>query len=262
MRIVSWNVNKRRDCETQVRAVLELAPDIVVLQEVMARAWPRLSAALAEGGLAFGQSGWELATDSDPARRIVSFVAIASRWPLAPSRPAAVPAQEAVACVTVSAPAGRFDVIGVHVPTSGQADRTLMVETQEGLLARLLRAELPTVVCGDYNSPRGEEPDGTVVPFSSLRRERARAAELALVGATNAAGMIDAYRAARGYDEAGHSWYWKNRGTTGGFRLDHVFVSPSFRVVDCDYVHAWRESRLSDHSAIYADIELVGDEVR
>jgi endonuclease/exonuclease/phosphatase family metal-dependent hydrolase len=39
------------------------------------------------------------------------------------------------------------------------------------------------------------------------------------------------------------------------YRLDHVIVSPPLRPVACDYVHAWREQGLSDHSAIWAELE-------
>jgi exonuclease III len=135
----------------------------------------------------------------------------------------------------------------------------LMVETQEGLLSRLLDAARPIVLCGDLNSPRAESPDGTVTPFAAAGRQRPRAAEMALVGATNAAGMVDLYRARRGYEDGGLSWYWKNRGKTGGFRIDHIYASPSLKVLDCDYIHTWRESRLSDHSGMFADIELANE---
>jgi exonuclease III len=113
VRIITWNINKRRDFERQAQALLEMDPDIVVLQEVVARAWTGLRQQLLAGGLVHSQSGWDLATASDASRRLVSFVAVASRWPLLPARGARVPAQEAVACVAVEAPAGLLDVIGV-----------------------------------------------------------------------------------------------------------------------------------------------------
>ena len=132
----------------------------------------------------------------------------------------------------------------------------LKVETQEGLLRRLRRKRRPTIVCGDFNSPKHEGLDGIVTPFSGPRGERAVAAEMALMGRINACGLVDAFRHCQGYEADGRSWYWKNKGRTDGFRLDHIFASPSLRVETCDYVHTWRESGLSDHSPIYADIAL------
>jgi len=39
-------------------------------------------------------------------------------------------------------------------------------------------------------------------------------------------------------------------------RPDHILCSPGLRPVACGYVHAWREARLSDHSAMWAELEL------
>jgi endonuclease/exonuclease/phosphatase family metal-dependent hydrolase len=68
-------------------------------------------------------------------------------------------------------------------------------------------------------------------------------------------GLRDAFRAVNGYGAPEASWYWKNRGRTGGYRLDHIFASEHFRPVSCAYLHETRTSGLSDHSAIVADLE-------
>jgi exonuclease III len=111
----------------------------------------------------------------------------------------------------------------------------------------------PTIVCGDFNSPKAELADGTVLPFARARNARARLAEERLMGSTTAAGLRDVYRAVWGYDRQESSWYWKNRGRTGGFRLDHIFASPSLVADRCEYVHDFRTRGLSDHSPIFAD---------
>jgi len=256
MRIVSWNVAKRRNCDGQVAALLALKPDVVVLQEVMERTWPSLRAGLDRAGLNYAASGRELAAIADPSRQLACFVAIVSRWALLPGCPAAVPDPGAVACVRIEPPGEAFEVVGAHIPTVGRPDRWIKVETQEGLVARLKEATLPAIVCGDFNSPRGEAADGEIVPFATARGGRALAAERALVGRTNGAGMVDVFRAVHGYERDAASWYWKNRGRTGGFRLDHIFASKEVRVSRCDYDHVCRDIGLSDHSAIYADFEL------
>ena len=71
---------------------------------------------------------------------------------------------------------------------------------------------------------------------------------------TRAGPMVDAFRGANGYDISEASWYWKNRGRTGGYRLDHVFVSNHLRPVACWYEHDLRLGGLSDHSPIVADL--------
>jgi len=44
----------------------------------------------------------------------------------------------------------------------------------------------------------------------------------------------------------------------GGYRLDHVLVSPELRPVACEYAHAWRQAGLSDHSGLLAELETAG----
>jgi endonuclease/exonuclease/phosphatase family metal-dependent hydrolase len=250
--VLSWNVAKRRDCSAQVSAIARLTPDVVVLQEVNARTWPRHKELLADTGLVYATSAVELASPLDRTRSLSSFVAVASRWPLCASAPAAVPAPEAIACVTVQSPASSIDFIGVHIPTVGRADVALKVETQEGLLRRIADLRAPTLLCGDFNSPKAEGTDGAVTAFA--RRPRELRAELALIGRQNACGMIDLFRQRHGYGVDGCSWAWRNRGRTGGFRLDHIFADRRLSATECAYIHDWRLRGLSDHSAIYADV--------
>ena len=41
-----------------------------------------------------------------------------------------------------------------------------------------------------------------------------------------------------------------------GWRLDHIIASPPVEPVACEYIHDWRERRLSDHSAMWAELRL------
>lgn len=258
IRILSWNVAKRRDCASQVAAALSAEPDIIVLQELNTRTWPRHRDSLTAAAFGYTTSALDLAPPRRSVdRSLASFVAVASRWPMRACRRARVPAPEAMACVTVGSPFGSFDLIGVHIPTYGRPhDRMLKVETQEGLLMRLAKLSGPTLLCGDFNAPFAEEADGTVVPFARRRGSRQYAAEARLMGATNSCGLTDLFRARHGYGVHAHSWCWKNRGRTGGYRLDHIFASGEFVVRACDYIHDWRLRGLSDHSAVYADVVL------
>jgi exonuclease III len=251
MRVVSWNLNVRRDWARQVRALESLRPDIVVLQEVTAASWRGLQPLLADAGLSFQVSGAELIPPG-VSQQLARFVSVASVWPIRPGLPAAVPAPEVVVCVEIDSPRGPVELIGVHVPTMAKG-RTLKVETEEGLATRLAVATgNPRLVCGDFNAPKGETNDGLVIPFASRRDTRAHEAELSLVACPGRYGMADAFRAVNGYGAPDRSWWWKRGENTGGYRLDHIFASMTLKPTECAYRHDFRLARLSDHSLIYA----------
>jgi exonuclease III len=249
VRILSWNLNARRGSAAQVDAMQGHAPDLVVLQEVTPYAEPGLREALAVAGLRCVLSGSDV-----PGRQLGRYVLIASRWPLERCSQAQVPAREVVICARVVAPARAFDVVGVHVPTIGRG-LPLKLATQEGIAVRLRSAKRrPTIFCGDLNSPKAELSESEVIPFMSKRNPRVFEAEFALVSGLRALGMRDAFRCINGYEANDLSWWWKNRGSTGGYRLDHIFSSRHFEVAGCWYDHSVREQGLSDHSLIVAEL--------
>jgi exonuclease III len=255
MRVVSWNLNVRRDWPRQVAAMATLRPDVVAIQEVTLTTWVGLRPELESAGLPFQASGVEL-LPAGTAQTLPRFVAVASRYPIWPARPARVPSPEVIACVEVAGPEGQVEVIGVHIPTIAKG-RVLKLETEEGLAARLAASPTaPRIVCGDFNAPKAELLDGTVVPFCGPRDIRGRAAELVVVGAPGQFGLADAFRAVNGYEAADRSWWWKRHGATGGYRLDHIFASTELRPLECAYAHEFREAGLSDHSPIYAEFDF------
>ena len=85
------------------------------------------------------------------------------------------------------------------------------------------------------------------------RGERWDRAELALVKGLEAHGWRDAFRAVHGYGRRERSWTWPNG---GGYRLDHVIVSAEVAPVAAEYRHEWRETGLSDHSGLAAELAL------
>ena len=65
----------------------------------------------------------------------------------------------------------------------------------------------------------------------------------------------DAFRALNGFDAKEPSWEWPRWG--GGYRLDHLIASAEVAVTACSYRHEWRrEDRLSDHSALVAELSV------
>ena len=70
--------------------------------------------------------------------------------------------------------------------------------------------------------------------------------------------LVDAYRSRLAHDtppEDGHSWLHHNG---DGYRYDHVFVARELapRIRSCGYLHETRQTKLSDHSAMYVELGL------
>jgi endonuclease/exonuclease/phosphatase family metal-dependent hydrolase len=185
----------------------------------------------------------------EPAGPRRTGVLLAARAPIEPA-PArlAVPWPETVLSGVVDG----VELTVAHVPNSRNG--WIKVETLEAIAAGLAGDERPAVLCGDFNTPRSERRDGTIVTFARdrygrLRPERGErwdAAELGvLIGL-----WPDAFRSLHGYEQKEISWNWP-RFQHSGYRLDHVFST--LTPARCEYVHDVRLSKLSDHSAMEAD---------
>lgn len=145
----------------------------------------------------------------------------------------------------------------MYVPTIARVDG-VKIPTQMAINERMRASlERPHILCGDFNSPKAEALDGTITLFTRRSREAEYAGEHALMDGLKPFGLSDAFRACNGFEPDDRSWYWKNRGRTGGYRLDHIFISPHFGATKCWYDHTVREAGLSDHSIMAADIEFI-----
>jgi exodeoxyribonuclease-3 len=151
-----------------------------------------------------------------------------------------------------------LEVVNVHSPISTKPDLA-KVRTHEAVFAHLSAGRGPRLVCGDLNTPRREHPDGRVWTFARDRYgrlrddrgerwdRRARAHQSLEDG-----GFRDAFRSLHGLEQREPSWVWQRWG--GGYRLDHLIVSPEVKVQVCGYLHEWRDDSLSDHSPLLAHI--------
>jgi exodeoxyribonuclease III len=235
----------------QAAAVLAAGADVVALQEVTARTLPLWRESLA------GYASLHVAPIS-PGRKRPLAVLTAARSSLELLPAPDVPWPERILCARL----GEVEIVNLHSPIA-PAPELAKVRTHESV-ARWL-AELPAaprILCGDFNTPRRELPDGDVLTFAHessgrLRPERGErwdAAERALVHDLRAEhGWTDAYRSLHGYGDRSASWTFKD--DRGGWRLDHVLVL-GLDVVACAYAHEWRRAGLSDHSALVADVAL------
>jgi exonuclease III len=256
LRVLSWNVNARRGCEAQVAAMAAWRPDVVALQEVTAGSDGRFRECLASAGLRHYVSGAALSAGDGATTIAKRYSALASRDPFEIEPIPGLPRRELAICAVVRGRGGDVRVLGVHIPTWANGAEAKM-QTQEAVCAHLATCEGPTVLCGDFNSPKEEREDGTIVVFMRPKDVRGSAAEMGLLTARLRSGpLVDAFRAVNGWAASDGSWFWKNRGRTGGFRLDHIFASEHLRPTACWYVHGVRLGGMSDHSPIVADFEI------
>jgi exodeoxyribonuclease-3 len=265
LRIVSWNVAGRvgRQPE-QAGGLADGAWDAACLQEVTPSTLRPWRDSLQDMGLAHVASSMDDWLPGEPApddRRL--GVVIAARSPLERIVSAHVPWPERLLSVRVG---GRrpFLVHNLHSPISQKPDR-VKVRTHRALAAWVASSQdLPQIVVGDLNTPRRERPDGTTWSFARdsrgrLRLDRGEAweeAELALIRGLEEDGFADVFRALHGYERKEISWNYPRR--KGGYRLDHVIASKEWEPVASGYLHALREAGLSDHSPVWAELELRG----
>lgn len=231
--------------------MLARRPDALALQEVTATSLPLWREALEARGLEHVASSLDDAPAvREPPGPRRTGVLIASRAPLEPAGATPeVPWPE----VVLSARIDGMDVHVAHVPNSRNG--WIKVETIEGILAGLACVTGPSILCGDFNTPRSERPDGTVITFARdrygrlwpERGERWDAAELGILTGF----WPDAFRALHGYERKEISWNWP-RFPHSGYRLDHAFSTVAAK--RCEYLHEVRTTKLSDHSAMETDL--------
>lgn len=268
IRVITWNVAGRSSrLPEQATAVAVREPDLVALQEITRQTLPLWCRAFELMGLRhIHASSARLPTRGRaPGRR--TLVMVGSRAALADcDHSFETPRPESAVSVLAQTRSGGLEVHCVHVPNA--ANGWVKVETLQVLRRALATpASVPRVLCGDLNTPRRELANGETISFARDSRGRLRpergpewdAAELGVVPGLRDLGYRDAYRTLHGYGSRSPSWTWKAiAGHDGGWRLDHIFLSPELRLADCQYHHEWRERGLSDHSALEADVEFSG----
>jgi exonuclease III len=241
----------------QAARIIALDPDLVCLQEVRRSARERWRQALAEYGwphIAAAVPEPADASDDALGRRPLG-VLTAAKDPLVPEPIDGLPWPERALAVRSEG----IELVNVHSPIS-PSPGLAKVLTHEAVHRHLARGAGPRAVCGDLNTPRREHADGRVWTFARTSRGRLRAergerwdqAELAVIRGLEPYGFSDAFRAVHGLEVRELSYEWPQWG--GGYRLDHLVVSAEVEVSRIEYLHAWRQAGLSDHSPLYAEL--------
>jgi endonuclease/exonuclease/phosphatase family metal-dependent hydrolase len=242
--VLTWNVAGRSSrLDEQARAVAVIEPDIVALQEVTPRTWPRWREALGMPAL------WSLDHERQGGPRALGVV-LGARRGLERVPLAGIPWPERALAARV----GALTAICAHSPIS-PSPRLAKVRFHEALLAAALGLVPPVLLAGDLNTPRRELPDGSLLTFAhssngSLRPDRGERWDEAEQALLRTLGWTDAFRAVHGPHRKEPSWAWPHG---GGYRLDHVLVTPDIEVHGAVYLHELRTSGLSDHSGLVVE---------
>lgn len=263
MRLISWNVAGRvKRCEQQVGLITSRAPDIIALQEVTTKSYSQFEYLLKEHGFNHIIESVQLA--SELSRRYGEL--IASRFPLTKLPPSEIniPYQERVLSTTIEAPTGPIELHTAHIPP-GSSNGWIKIDTFEGIYNRLaMTSDVPRILCGDFNSPQFEKLDGTIVTWGQKEKpngevyikrnyQRWDAGERSVIEGLTEFDLPDVYRLLNGYGVQDYSWIlWRKGRVISRRRFDYIFASRELKPIKCHYLHNFRESGASDHSAIEA----------
>jgi exonuclease III len=242
MKLVTWNLGrKERNTTRQLEVLTEQEADIVALQEVTRGALPHLETGLRRLGLEHTLSSFQLGNQFGFGKLI------ASRWPLEPALDGAfdVPYPERILSALIQSPEGKLELHNVHVPAAASSGVDVKIGTFNGLYRRLTQPVThKRILCGDFNTPKAELPDGTTLFWGTATQQQA---EREVILGLARFDLVDAYRALHGFGKTATSWH-ANNGV--GRRYDHVFASSSLKPEACDYLDSARLMKLSDHAPL------------
>jgi exodeoxyribonuclease III len=128
-----------------------------------------------------------------------------------------------------------FTVIGVYLPHKQKH------KLFSALTHFVQNSPKPVIVVGDYNTGKNHvDQKGDSFWYQPE------------LGAFEKSGMSDAFRHLHHKKEE-YSWF-SHQGN--GYRYDHTYVSENLLtlVKKCEYLHAWRENGLSDHSPMVLEL--------
>ncbi|MBI1190485.1 MAG: hypothetical protein GC200_07395 [Tepidisphaera sp.] len=214
-------------------ALIDHAPDIVMLCEFRPGRGSQLRAQLADAGLVH-----QRVSDVEPTR---NGILIASRFDLREAGNDAREAESACAGRLLTAIAAGVLVVGVHVPDDNELGKKAGFFHQLTALARKNR-DLPCVILGDFNTQRrGLDADGRAFRLESK------------LGVLASLGYADAWRKKHPGEREDS---WVSAHASG--RLDGAYLSAplAHALIDARYEHAPRGAGLSDHSMLVLKLAL------
>lgn len=154
-----------------------------------------------------------------------------------------------------------------HIPPGGN-NGWVKIEFFEGLY-NMIEAR-PTILTGDFNSPRHEFENGTLVTWGQrinskgevkLRNRihgqegtRWHEGEFNLLKGIRQINYKDFYRDKNGYDDA-YSWL-TGKDKNIRYRFDHIIGPRHLKVINATYDHSILSAKLSDHASLITEFLL------
>ncbi len=267
MKIISWNTaGRKKRQQEQVDYWMPVNADIICLQEVIQSTLPVFRGALEERGYTVSDSSFSDRSLHTGARKYC--VLIATKWSHRVI-PSSIPWSEKFLAVETAYKSKKMEIMTTHIPP-GSTNGWAKIETFEAIYAHIQQrpSAIPKIICGDWNSPQAEYPDGRVVSWGETIRDDGRIlvknrkgqqdrwdrGEHLLLTQLSEFNMHDVYRKLNGYEKQEFSWFPPGSGgKKSGRRFDHIYANESLCPTQCFYDHSVRETKLSDHSALVAE---------
>lgn len=257
----------------QLRAVLDLDPDIVALQEVVRGSLAFWRDSLEDKGCCVVHSEVELLGERGPIlphtarrfgkRRNLNLIASKAQLQSTDGLPISDPAKgfpEKYLVAQTEIDGRTIEIHNAHTPP-GSTVKMLKVEFWEAMLERLAQpTDAARILCGDFNSPWSESDEKFVVGGGRAdSAEEARWAKAEL-GFLRHRELRDPYRFHHrpGKRFAVSHWRGSGRNRTG-CRYDHIYAAErdfDLAASRCVYREELLERGLSDHAPALATLKL------
>lgn len=288
IKLISWNVRKvgEKIAARQVEVLRKQEPDIVALQDVNIHSIALYEEEFSHFGLKHTAHTFQGNTENTP-----SGVFIASRfdlhllpetqpsllWPAGARSPDKDKIlkhwTKRTLFVTIKSPYGAIDLHNVyitpynHTELTPTGERKLYPWIKFDLLSGIYQTlsaptDRPRLLCGDFNTPREEMPNGTIITWGYSGKNgkyfltptgqyQHEVEHNILFGLGEHCNMPDAYRRFHGYDTCGadEAWSWQTH-TSKKYRFDHIFASKTLYLQNIQYLQSIRQRNLSDHTPI------------
>ena len=260
MKVATWNVNSiRARLEPALAWLKQTAPDVVCLQEIKCQdeQFPREP---------FESLGYNCAVHGQKA---YNGVAILSKYPLEDITPR-LPGGEGddhsrYLEAVVSGAKGVVRVASIYAPNGNPVEspkfdyKLAWLERLNRHAAKLLAAEEPVVLMGDYNIiPQDKDAHN---PKAWLKDALFQPQSKAALRRIENLGYSDAFRTL--HPEGGHYTFWDFFGSwerDNGIRIDHILLSPQAadRLTACEIDRHVRgdSEKPSDHVPIWCELDI------
>ena len=268
MKILTWNTaGRNKKIQEQFGFILSQKPDIVCLQEIQSSGdedWTNILKSVYP--FVYSSTTYVQDRSKNGPRKYHLIIATSLESEIDRESSKSVPWIERLLVIRLKETDQR--IATTHIPPGGN-NGWIKIDFFEGLY-KLLESK-KTILTGDFNSPRKELSDGTLITWGQrinakgeikLRMRikgengiRWHQGEYNLLKGIESIGYTDYYRRLNGYNNNSFSWVSStNKSST--YRFDHILGPESIDVISADYIDEVIDKKLSDHKALSVVINL------